>query len=44
MIVSRVSENVIDALDAPVIRVAAKDTFLPAVDDLCSAVERVLAY
>ena len=54
-IAARVSENLIDALDAPLIRVAAKDTFvpnapnleaavLPAVDDLRRAVERVLAY
>ena len=54
-IAARVSENAFDALDAPVIRVAAKDTFvpnapnleaavLPSVDDLRRAVERVLAY
>lgn len=54
-ITARIAENVIDALDAPVLRVAAKDTFvpnapnleaavLPDVNDLRAAVERVLAY
>ena len=54
-IVARIAENVLDALDAPVVRVAAKDTFvpsasnlelmaLPSVEDLRMAVERVLRY
>jgi len=54
-IAARVAENVLDSLDAPVIRVAAKETFvpnapnlealvLPAVDDLRRAVKRVLDY
>jgi 2-oxoisovalerate dehydrogenase E1 component len=54
-IVARIAENVLDSLDAPVVRVAAKDTFvpsasnlelmaLPSVDDLRTAVERVLRY
>ena len=54
-IVARIAENVLDSLDAPVVRVAAKDTFvpsasnlelmaLPSVDDLRAAVERVLRY
>lgn len=54
-IVARIAENVLDSLDAPVVRVAAKDTFipsapnlelmaLPSVEDLCGAVERVLRY
>jgi pyruvate/2-oxoglutarate/acetoin dehydrogenase E1 component len=54
-IAARVSEHAIDALDAPVVRVAAKDTFvpnapnleaaaLPSVDDLRRAVERVMAW
>ena len=51
-IAARIAENCIDALDAPVVRVAAKDTFvpsaprleaavLPTVDDLRRAVERI---
>ena len=54
-IVARIAENVLDSLDAPVIRVAAKDTFvpsapnlelqtLPSVADFQAAVERVLRY
>lgn len=54
-IVARVAENAVDSLDAPVVRVAAKDTFvpsapnlelmaLPSVEDLRAAVERVLRY
>jgi 2-oxoisovalerate dehydrogenase E1 component len=54
-IVARIAENVLDSLDAPVIRVAAKDTFvpsaanlelmaLPSVDDLRAGVEKVLQY
>ena len=54
-IAARISENAIDALDAPLLRVAAKDTFvpnapnleaevLPGVETLRRAVERVLAY
>jgi 2-oxoisovalerate dehydrogenase E1 component len=54
-IVARIAENVLGSLDAPVIRVAAKDTFvpsaadlelmaLPSVDDLRAGVERVLQY
>ena len=54
-IVARIAENVLDSLDAPVVRVAAKDTFvpsasnlelmaLPSVDDLRTGVERVLRY
>ena len=54
-IVARVSEHVIDSLDAPVVRVAAKDTFvpnapnleaavLPNVEQLRAAVERVLRF
>jgi 2-oxoisovalerate dehydrogenase E1 component len=54
-IAARISENAIDALDAPVLRVAAKDSFvpnapnleaavLPGVEDLRRAVERVLSY
>jgi 2-oxoisovalerate dehydrogenase E1 component len=54
-IVARIAENVLDSLDAPAVRVAAKDTFvpsasnlelmaLPSVDDLRTAVERVLRY
>jgi pyruvate/2-oxoglutarate/acetoin dehydrogenase E1 component len=49
------SEHAIDALDAPVIRVSAKDTFvpnapnleaavLPNVDELRRAVDKVLHY
>jgi 2-oxoisovalerate dehydrogenase E1 component len=52
-IAARIAENCIDALDAPVLRVAAKDTFvpsapslegtvLPSVADLRHAVDRVL--
>jgi len=54
-VAARIAENSIDALDAPVRRVAAKDTFvpsapnlelavLPAVDDLRAAVEQILHY
>ncbi len=54
-IVARIAENVLDSLDAPVVRVAAKDTFvpsapslellaLPSVEDLRAAVEKVLRY
>ncbi len=54
-IVARIAENVLDSLDAPVVRVAAKDTFvpsaanlelmaLPSVQDLRNAVEKVLRY
>jgi 2-oxoisovalerate dehydrogenase E1 component len=54
-IAARIGEHCIDALDAPVIRVAAKDTFvpnapnleaavLPGVEDLRKAVEKVLNY
>ncbi|MBS1859420.1 MAG: dehydrogenase E1 component subunit alpha/beta [Acidobacteria bacterium] len=54
-IAARIAENAIDSLDAPLVRVAAKDSFvpsapnletavLPAVDDLRRAVERVLRY
>jgi 2-oxoisovalerate dehydrogenase E1 component len=54
-IAARIAENAIESLDAPVVRVAAKDSFvpsapnleaavLPAVDDLRRAVERVLRY
>ncbi len=54
-IAARISENVIDALDAPLLRVGAKDSFvpsapnleaavLPGVDDLHRAVDRILAY
>ena len=52
-IAARVAENCIDALDAPLVRVAAKDSFvpsapnleaamLPSVSDLWQAVDRVL--
>jgi 2-oxoisovalerate dehydrogenase E1 component len=54
-IAARIAENSIDALDAPVKRVAARDTFvpsapnlelavLPSVDSLRAAVEQVLKY
>ncbi|MGC4049934.1 MAG: dehydrogenase E1 component subunit alpha/beta [Paludibaculum sp.] len=54
-IVARIAENVLDSLDAPVVRVAAKDMFvpsaselelmaLPSVQDLRNAVEKVLRY
>ncbi len=54
-IAARIAENVLDSLDAPVVRVAAKDTFvpsapslellaLPSVEDLRAGVERVLGY
>ena len=54
-IAARISEHAIGSLDAPVLRVAAKDSFvpnapnleaavLPGVEDLRRAVERVLAY
>ncbi|QOY91227.1 alpha-ketoacid dehydrogenase subunit alpha/beta [Paludibaculum fermentans] len=54
-IVARIAQNVLDSLDAPVVRVAAKDTFvpsaanlelmaLPSVQDLRDAVEKVLRY
>jgi 2-oxoisovalerate dehydrogenase E1 component len=52
---ARVTENCFEHLDAPVIRVAAKDSFvpsatvlenavLPSLDDLNSAIEKLLAY
>jgi len=52
---ARVTENCFEYLDAPVIRVAAKDSFvpsatvledavLPSLDQLSTAVERLLAY
>lgn len=54
-IAARIAENSIDALDAPIRRVAAKDSFvpsapnlelavLPSVDDLRLAVEQTLRY
>ncbi len=54
-IAARIAENCLDALDAPVIRVAAQDCFvpsapaleaavLPSVNDLRSAMDRLLAY
>ena len=54
-IAARISEHCIDALDAPVLRVAARDSFvpnapnleaavLPGIEDLRRAVERVIAY
>jgi 2-oxoisovalerate dehydrogenase E1 component len=54
-VAARVAENALDALDAPIVRVAARDSFvpnapnleavvLPSTDDLRRAVERVLAY
>lgn len=54
-IAARIAENCTDALDAPVHRVAAKDSFvpsapnlelavLPSVNDLRTAVEQVLRY
>lgn len=54
-IVARIAENILDSLDAPVVRVAAKDTFvpsapslellaLPSAEDLRAAVEKVLRY
>jgi 2-oxoisovalerate dehydrogenase E1 component len=54
-IAARIAENVLDSLDAPVVRVAARDTFvpsasnlelmvLPSVEDLRTAVEKVLGY
>ncbi len=54
-VAARIAENCIDALDAPVVRVAAKDSFvpnapnlelavLPSVDDVRVAIERILAY
>lgn len=54
-IAARVGEHCIEALDAPIVRVAAKDTFvpnapnletavLPNVDDLRRAVEKLLHY
>jgi 2-oxoisovalerate dehydrogenase E1 component len=54
-IAARIGEHCIEALDAPVLRVAAKDTFvpsapnlevavLPSVDELRKAVEKVLEY
>lgn len=54
-IAARIASNYIDALDAPVTRVAAKDSFvpsapnlelmvLPAVDDIREACEEVLSY
>lgn len=54
-IAARIAEHCIDALDAPVVRVAAKDSFvpnapalepavLPSVEDVKRAIERVLAW
>lgn len=54
-IVARIAENCIGSLDAPVLRVAAKDTFVPAasnlelmalpsVADLRAAVEKLIAF
>jgi 2-oxoisovalerate dehydrogenase E1 component len=54
-IAARIATNCIDSLDAPVLRVAAKDSFVPAapalelltlpsVDDLLAAVEHTLIY
>ncbi len=54
-IAARIAENVLDSLDAPVVRVAAKDTFVPAApsleqlvlpstEGLRAAIERVLRY
>lgn len=54
-IAARVAENCIDALDAPIVRVAAKDSFvpnapnlelavLPSAEDVKAAIERVLAW
>ncbi len=54
-IVARIAENILDSLDAPVVRVAAKDSFVPAApnleqlvlpsaDGLRAEVERVLRY
>ncbi|MCL5745500.1 MAG: thiamine pyrophosphate-dependent enzyme [Acidobacteria bacterium] len=54
-IAARISQNVIDALDAPILRVAAKDSFvpsaakletmvLPSVEDLRRGVEQTLRY
>ena len=52
---ARVAESCFDYLDAPIMRVAAKDSFvpsatslenavLPSLDDVEAAVERLLAY
>ena len=54
-IAARIASNCLDALDAPVLRVAAKDSFvpsapaleslvLPSTQDLCNAVEQTLRY
>lgn len=54
-IVARIAENVLDSLDAPVVRVAAKDSFvpsapnleqivLPSVEQLRAEADRVLQY
>jgi 2-oxoisovalerate dehydrogenase E1 component len=54
-IAARIAEKCLDALDAPVVRVAAKDSFvpnapaleiavLPSVEDVKRAIERVLAW
>ncbi len=54
-IAARIAENVLDSLDAPMVRVAAKDTFVPAApsleqlvlpstEGLRAAIERVLRY
>jgi 2-oxoisovalerate dehydrogenase E1 component len=54
-VAARIASNCIDALDAPIFRVAAKDSFvpsapaleslvLPSAESLCSTIEQVLAY
>lgn len=54
-IAARVAENCFDYLDAPIIRVAAKDSFvpsattledavLPTLEDVASAVDRIFAF
>lgn len=54
-VAARIAENCIDALDAPILRVAAKDSFvpsapslesvvLPSADSLRAAIEQVLVY
>lgn len=37
-IAARIAENCIDALDAPILRVAAKDSFVPSAPNLEAAV------